>query len=109
VPNPKIDCIIQSEFDHANRKIAETDPLGNTDKFQKDALGNTVVHTDRANNDWLYHYDAAERLDTETTPPVDIVNVEEKLVNNKMVLIPTQTTLAIQNTKFMINQAMKFK
>jgi YD repeat-containing protein len=97
VPNPNIDCVTKSGFDNANRKINETDPLGYIDKFQKDAMGNTIIHTDRAGNNWLYHYDSANRLETETTPPVPVVTVVQD--SKTLALSNTQTTLGIQDTK----------
>ncbi len=75
VPNPKVDLVYQYEFDAANRKVVVTDPLGNSDVFDKDALGNTTTHTDRNGNAWQYKYDDAERLTVEITPPVDVTSV----------------------------------
>lgn len=100
-PSTQIDRITQDSFDHADRKISMTDQLGYIDKFKKDTLGNTIVHTDRANHDWIYHYDAANRLDIETTPSVTVTIVEKTTANNNVQLNNKDTEMPIENKKFL--------
>jgi YD repeat-containing protein len=99
-PNPKIDRVTTSVFDKGNRKTQDVDPLGYIDKYAPDARGNILVHTDRSNNDWTSHFDAAERLDVTTTPLVPVTFVSSTKGGDDVLLAAAApTSLQIQDKK----------
>jgi RHS repeat-associated protein len=58
-------------YDNLNRRVGETDPLGNTSAFTYDAVGNLAARTDALGFITGYGYDAGDRLTSIDYPAPD--------------------------------------
>lgn len=96
VPNSAVDAITQRVYDNGNRLITLTDALQNSDSYKLDALGNTRIHIDRNNAQWIYQPDRANRLVLEATPSVTLTQVTSTVTNNQAQLSYSQSLAAIQ-------------
>ena len=47
-------------------------PLGNTERYEYDALGDRTRWIDKNGNDWTCEYDRKGRKILETTPPIAV-------------------------------------
>lgn len=94
--DPSIDAITQRVYDNGNRLSTLTDALQKSDQYQLDALGNTLIHTDRNQARWIYQPDRANRLVMETTPAITLTQVTSAVTNNQAALAYTQSSATIQ-------------
>ena len=69
-PDPKKDRITQHQFDAANRKITDIDPLGFADHYTLDALDQLTEHRDRNGAEWQQQFDGAGRITQKRSPAI---------------------------------------
>ena len=74
-PDRSKDRCLTHAIDALGRIATTTDALGNADHFTHDALGQMRIHKDRAKQQWLYDYDRLKRLNTRTSPTLDVTDV----------------------------------
>ena len=63
-------------YDHAGRTEWVRDALGHQESFQYDGSGLKIAYTNRDNHTWTYAYDAAGRLQSETSPQVLVTGAD---------------------------------
>ena len=74
VPSPQ-DRTRSHQYDAAGRVVSSVDPMGFTESWTFDALGNKTSYTNAKNAVWHYEYDANGRLLREISPQVDLTAV----------------------------------
>ncbi len=91
-PDRNKDTITESEYDVLGFVISTTDALGHKDVYQRDSLGNLLLHIDREGHHHRYHFDRAKRLVEEISPPTKIAIVQED-EKGKLNYIEKETTI----------------
>jgi YD repeat-containing protein len=76
-PDPKIDQILKSEHDNADREVKKTNAMGNSQQFVLDSIGNQKALLDEINNQFNFDFDDAKRRTNKTLPPCDITLVQQ--------------------------------
>ena len=64
----------QTTYDAANRKLTETDPLGDVTTYTYDDVGNELSQEDANSHTTSYTYDPADRLETVTAPDLGVTS-----------------------------------
>lgn len=95
-PDSTHDRMTQKKYDAANRVIQQTDPLGYTETYQWDALGNRVTYIDRQQSPWKTEFDRAKRPVLEMTPEITFTEVTQE---ESGLLVSIPRTLVIEKQK----------
>lgn len=102
-PDPDVDEITSSTFDHANRKLSTTDAAQRTEGNTYNPDNTKATFTKKNQQTWNYGYDTAGRRTTETAPAIDIVDVVPD-VNNPNALSASQATSVRVEKKIVLDK-----
>lgn len=87
-------------YDAAGRLIASTDPLGYSEVYTYNGLGQKLTFTNKKGSVWSYDYDAAGRLLQETAPPVELSTVAPTGPNGSLQLVSTVSAAVITRFQY---------
>src|SRR5439155_5716565 len=69
------DAVTTPAYNNSDLPIAITHALGHSDRYQRDAIGNALFHTNRSNHTFANKLDAAKRLTHEISPEPTLTDV----------------------------------
>ena len=82
VPDRKTDRVWDKVYSAANLIVECTDELGYQDKYQRNALGLVIAHTDRNGNTWRSDYDSAKRCICSHSPETNVYTTVKTQVDD---------------------------